>query len=574
MRSRLSVSLLVTAAVVAGCGGATTTPPEVVDEWLPPAGAVLDSAQLYRENRHLFDYDARAPLDVQQVGTARTGDVTILDLTYASPKGGRVTATLFVPDGEGPFAGLVLMHGLPSDRGEMTELATAFAATGAVVITIDAPFARPGRAGRSPLMFSIQDREEQIQLIVDLRRAVDVLESRPEVDRRRMGYLGISYGGAMGGLLAGVETRLRAYVLRVGDGGLVTHLTGPEDRGTDFYLVPKAERDAWLELMWPIEPIHYVAHAAPAALLFQNGTEDTAVPPADGLRYQEAGSRPKTTLWYEAGHGLTRRAVGDAVAWLQDVGGLGLGGTAAARRIDRGLLMWLALTIGSLLALGWAFWRERPTHWGSTLVWVLVVLFLGPLGLLAYLYLYRRPRRAAPTEATIPTSGRALGSTLWSGAGNLVGVFVIVISAAYHPALVFLVPLATGLLIYGVSRLPKGDQWTTHAQPLTVQLLSTNMILTGAYFLVPFALDRFDRWYPFGEPFWAVWSLLVAGSVAAVLTGYPVHRWMVGRRLVRWGPGPAGAEPRRLTPYRALALILVTFAVLFGAVQGAIALAG
>ena len=35
----------------------------------------------------------------------------------------------------------------------------------------------------------------------------------------------------MGGLLAGVEDRLRAYVLQVGDGGLVTHMTGPEDTG-------------------------------------------------------------------------------------------------------------------------------------------------------------------------------------------------------------------------------------------------------------------------------------------------------------------------------------------------------
>ncbi len=68
--------------------------------------------------------------------------------------------------------------------------------------------------------------------------------------------------------------------------------------------------------------------------------------------------------------------------------------------------------------------------------------------------------------------------------------------------------------------------------------------------------------------------MLVVGSAAAVLTGYPVHRWMVGRRLVRWGPEQPGAELQRLSPYRAAALILVTFAVLFGVVQGAIALAG
>jgi len=73
-------------------------------------------------------------------------------------------------------------------------------------------------------------------------------------------------------------------VLRVGDGGLLTHITGPEDPRT-FPGIPPSTQQAWLGAMWPIEPIHYVGHAAPAALLFQNGTEDDAVPPADGLRY-------------------------------------------------------------------------------------------------------------------------------------------------------------------------------------------------------------------------------------------------------------------------------------------------
>jgi cephalosporin-C deacetylase-like acetyl esterase len=56
--------------------------------------------------------------------------------------------------------------------------------------------------------FDERDRREQIQLIVDLRRAVDLLVARDDVDPDRIGYLGVSYGGAMGGLLAGVEDRV------------------------------------------------------------------------------------------------------------------------------------------------------------------------------------------------------------------------------------------------------------------------------------------------------------------------------------------------------------------------------
>ena len=74
-----------------------------------------------------------------------------------------------------------------------------------------------------------EDRTEQIQLIKDLQRAVDVLRAQANVDDGRIAYLGISYGGAMGALFTGIERCLKAAVLVVGDGGLVSHFTGPED---------------------------------------------------------------------------------------------------------------------------------------------------------------------------------------------------------------------------------------------------------------------------------------------------------------------------------------------------------
>lgn len=73
--------------------------------------------------------------------------------------------------------------------------------------------------------------------------------------------------------LAGVEDHLKAYVLQVSNGGLVTHLTHPEDRAK-WLAIPEDQRRQWVAWMWPIEPIHYVGCASPAALLFQNGTLD------------------------------------------------------------------------------------------------------------------------------------------------------------------------------------------------------------------------------------------------------------------------------------------------------------
>jgi uncharacterized protein len=268
----------------------------------------------------LFDYDPQAPLDLQIVSTVKKDGFTVQEITYASPKGGRVPALLTIPDGPGPFAGILLMHGAPGTYERVRPEAETLAKLGAVSLGINAPFSRGGRADnpRGMLHLDERDRDDQIQLIVDLRRGVDLLLARPDVDKNRLAYSGRSYGGAQGGLLAGVETRIKAYALVVGDGGLVSHFTGPDDTMGPLQSVPPAQVKRWLAAMEPIEPIRWVGRAAPAHLLFQNGRQDSLVPEADGRAYQEAGSQPKKILWYDAGHQLDDQATFDRHMWLAE----------------------------------------------------------------------------------------------------------------------------------------------------------------------------------------------------------------------------------------------------------------
>ena len=74
----------------------------------------------------------------------------------------------------------------------------------------------------------------------------------------------------------------------------------------------------WIDMMDPIEPISFVRFASPSKLLFQNGRTDMAVPAADAELYHQAASEPKTILWYETGHGITREMQRDQVAWLAE----------------------------------------------------------------------------------------------------------------------------------------------------------------------------------------------------------------------------------------------------------------
>jgi pimeloyl-ACP methyl ester carboxylesterase len=290
------------------------------------------SNKIREDNLHLFTYDKTQPLNIQEMQRSVNNNITEIEITYASPKGGKVPATLLIPDGKGPFPGIVFMHGLPGNRHRMKNLAVKYAYKNVVCIMIDAPWARSSQlsvgfnlqgAGNVtsdrdfPLTFTVTDKDEQIQLITDLCRAVDLLEQRPDVDSEQLAYIGISYGGAMGGLFAGIENRLKAYVLEVGDGGLVNHFFGMDDL---VFAAEKFNKSAinkqWFDDMWPIEPLHYVGNAAPAALLFQNGKSDLLVPAHDAIRYQLAGSSPKEIMWYESGHSLNDQALKDQFKWL------------------------------------------------------------------------------------------------------------------------------------------------------------------------------------------------------------------------------------------------------------------
>ena len=311
------------ASFIFGCAGSSaepsavpTTPSAIADSCAvarPDFGAVATDAE-----RSLFAYDVNAPLNLKKTVESTTNGVEVSAISFSSPDGGSATGLLFDPVTRSSLRpGIVLMHGMPGTARGMASYAQALAEHGAVVIAIDAPFAR--RAG-DPVRLSTVDRAEQIQLIKDLQRAVDVLRARVNVDDERIAYLGISYGGAMGALFVGVERRLKAAALVVGDGGLVSHFTGPEDYSFMAGL-SCATRVGWFRAMAPIEPIRFVPLAS-TALLLQSGRIDALVPMADAELLHAAAPATRTVRWYDAGHGLNQQALWDRHDWLQEQIGL------------------------------------------------------------------------------------------------------------------------------------------------------------------------------------------------------------------------------------------------------------
>ncbi|MGI0486731.1 alpha/beta hydrolase [Pantanalinema rosaneae CENA516] len=267
-----------------------------------------------------FVYDRQQPLDIQIAAVRTDQNLKIYDLTYASPAGGRVPAYLVAKAGTGSFAGVLMLHGVEGSRDTSLNSAKELARAGAVVLAVSAPFARPGYSGRpgSPLTFTERDREYQIQIIQDLQRGVDLLLDRPEVDPQRLAFVGYSYGGSMGGLLAGIERRIKAYGLMVASSGSIAFCTVGQRRHCNLNDIPPARRQPWLKAMQPIEPIRYIGHAAPATLLFLNGRHDQVIEYADASAFQQAASQPKQVKWYDAGHGLPPEAIRDLYVWLAE----------------------------------------------------------------------------------------------------------------------------------------------------------------------------------------------------------------------------------------------------------------
>ena len=264
-------------------------------------------------DRALFAYDVDAPLNLQKTVESTTNGVEVSSISFSSPDGGLVTGKMWDPvTRSGLRPGMVLMHGLPGSASNMAGLAQSYARYGAVVVAIDAPWNH--RAAPPYLTITDRDRAEQIQVVKDLQRAVDVLRSRPNVDDDRIAYVGFSWGGATGALFVGIERRLKTAALVVGHGGQVSHATGPVGHKLVSGL-PCASRVAWIRAMAPIEPIRFVGNAN-VPLLLQNGRFDEFVPGYEAEELHAAAPQPKTIRWYDTGHGLNQQAVFDRHDWL------------------------------------------------------------------------------------------------------------------------------------------------------------------------------------------------------------------------------------------------------------------
>ncbi|MBI4832088.1 MAG: alpha/beta fold hydrolase [Candidatus Lindowbacteria bacterium] len=127
-------------------------------------------------------------------------------------EGARLAGMLYLPEAAGEdakCAGIVLCHGFTGIKESiLTHYAEAFVRAGFAALTFDYRGFGESDGQRGRLLWQEQ--------AADIRNAVTFISTRPEVDAKRIGLWGTSYGGALAPYAFALDDRVKACVGQLG----------------------------------------------------------------------------------------------------------------------------------------------------------------------------------------------------------------------------------------------------------------------------------------------------------------------------------------------------------------------
>ncbi len=257
---------------------------------------------------HYYEYDRSFPLDVRE----RALGQGLFHLTFNSVHQQRVPALLHLPPtGSPPYPAVILLHGIGDHKNKPYMIIGDSVLTAAGFAVLRPDFALHGerasdRIDRKALRNHLYTvRDAIIQTVFDLRRAVDYLDSRADIDPDRTAFIGISLGGITGAVFCAVEERIELPILALAGGGL------------RWALGKEAFSERLLDMIAPIEPLNFVQKLGSRPVLFLNAERDEVIPKIASLMLHKAVPGEKEVIWYDAGHQISAdRAFADCRDWL------------------------------------------------------------------------------------------------------------------------------------------------------------------------------------------------------------------------------------------------------------------
>ena len=196
------------------------------------------SDEVFRSYRALFSYEPKE-LNARTVETDRgnpdwTKELVAFEAAYSTEQ---VPGYLFLPKNASPPFQVVVYH--PSNGAQQMTNGQS----------LDGPprwdfLVRTGRAVFHPVLPNTYGRTKPpaqtpvaalaalVERGQDIRRSIDYLESRKDIDRTRIAYLGASWGSGSAPIFLAVEPRFKVAVLQ--DGGFYVTPALPEMDGVNY----------------------------------------------------------------------------------------------------------------------------------------------------------------------------------------------------------------------------------------------------------------------------------------------------------------------------------------------------
>jgi dienelactone hydrolase len=179
------------------------------------------SDEAFRAYKSMYAYD-KGPLNSEVVAREEAADWVHESVRFDAAYGNeRVIAHLFLPRNvRPPYQAIVFFPGINAKWDKM------FPGSDKALYPVYLPrILKSGRAVLWPVYkgtferrFGLRPgwsytRDLEIQMAKDLRRSLDYLERRSDIDPSRIAYFGLSWGARLGNLFLAVEDRFRVAVL-------------------------------------------------------------------------------------------------------------------------------------------------------------------------------------------------------------------------------------------------------------------------------------------------------------------------------------------------------------------------
>lgn len=271
----------------------------------PPTKTAVSDERSVEQLVQTYNYDAAQPLNAEEKLISDSGPMSYYHVLYDSANGERVPALLYVPKkGAGPYPCVLVQHGYGGNKDMGGTFAAFLIPQGYAVFAIDIEYhGERVEPGRDVMSTNAQTNVRSLsQTVTDLRRAVDYLSQRGDIDDTRIGYVGVSLGSFLGAIFAGVEPRLKTSILIVGGGGwedmLETSTVGAIEQVREYCKDNNISISDFAEPYDVIEPLNFVGRFAPHPLLMINCENDRFVPKPTGEALFNAAQEPKSIKWF------------------------------------------------------------------------------------------------------------------------------------------------------------------------------------------------------------------------------------------------------------------------------------